>query len=115
MMAGRIGDDGLTRLERKAKLQAGGEIAKAEEAERVEELRSGALKDSARVLEILNKSMDEEVQAYTVYEQRAEQIREMTTIPHLRREVVALLKELIADENDHFRKLKAMAQLIEGG
>lgn len=113
-MADRIGDDGLTREQRKANLQAGGEMARAEEAEGVESLRAGALADSVRVLKILNKSMDEEVQAYTVYEQRAEQIREMTTIPHLRKLALALLKELIADENDHHMKLKGLAILIEG-
>lgn len=113
MMAGRIGDDGLTREQRKSKLQAGGEIAKAEEAEKVKNLRSGALRDATLLLDMLKKSMAEEVSAYTAYEKREERIRDMTTIPHLRKLASALLKETMVDERDHFRKLKALADLIE--
>jgi len=102
----RVGDDGLTTLERKAKLQR--ERAAAESGSRP------ALRDATVVLQILQNSVDEELQAYQAYEQRAEQIREMTTIPHLRKQVIERLKEIMLDEDEHFRELKKLAQLIEG-
>lgn len=119
-MAGKIGDDGLTREERKAKLERERQVGMTARFAKsvlsgMEERSQAGLRDAGIILDMLKKSMDEEVQAYTVYEQRADEIRQMTTIPHLRKQALELLKELIADENDHFRKLKALAQLIEGG
>jgi hypothetical protein len=79
--------------------------------------RASVMGRAKDLLDMLEKSMEEELDAFTVYEERLQKVRKLRAegvkLPRIHQEMMSLLAYIMADEDDHFKKLKALADLLK--